>query len=65
MATIDYMIASYGPFAASATGGPEIRARSKFAQTLANEREVQEDRRRSIVASVVPPADADTQDKNM
>ncbi|KAL8802379.1 MAG: hypothetical protein Q9182_003869 [Xanthomendoza sp. 2 TL-2023] len=121
MATIDYMIASYGPYAASATGGnglardflagvaamyampfytniptfgklhlvwptiilaflaflvtipifvfywkgPEIRARSKFAQTLANEREVQEDRRRSTVAAVVLPADAEMQDKKV
>ncbi|KAL8689261.1 MAG: hypothetical protein Q9224_004681 [Gallowayella concinna] len=119
MATIDYMIASYGPYAASATGGnglardflagvaamyampfytniptfgklhlvwptvilgflaflvtipifvfywkgPEIRARSKFAQSLANEREVQGDRRRSTVALAVPPAEAVTEDK--
>lgn len=71
MATIDYMVAAYGPYAASATGGngfardflaaiaalgmssrgcydsdlyflpqgPQIRARSKFAQSLEAERE--------------------------
>ncbi|KAL9031457.1 MAG: hypothetical protein Q9196_000518 [Gyalolechia fulgens] len=110
MATIDYMIASYGPYSASATGGnglardllagvaamysmpfytdipsfgrlqlvwptvilgflallvtipifvfywkgPAIRARSRFAQTLASDRKTQEERRRSAMASVVP-----------
>ncbi|KAL8831978.1 MAG: hypothetical protein Q9170_005072 [Blastenia crenularia] len=110
MATIDYMIASYGPYSASATGGnglardflagvaamysmpfytnipsfgnlhlvlptvilgvlallvtipifvfywkgPVIRARSRFAQTLASDRRAQGDRRRSAMASVAP-----------
>ncbi|KAL8893700.1 MAG: hypothetical protein Q9192_005013 [Flavoplaca navasiana] len=112
MATIDYMIASYGPYSASATGGnglardflaglaaiysmpfytnlpafgkfhlvwptvilgclaalvtipifvfywkgPQIRARSKFAQSLATEREAQGTRRRPSTApqSVAP-----------
>ncbi|KAI4186075.1 MAG: hypothetical protein LQ346_005766 [Caloplaca aetnensis] len=109
MATIDYMIASYGPYSASATGGnglardflagvaamysmpfyqnipafgkyhlvwptfilaclaglvtvpifvfyykgPEIRARSKFAQSLASDRRAQGDARRSARNSVV------------
>lgn len=109
MATIDYMIASYGPYSASATGGnglardflagvaamysmpfytdipsfgrlklvwptvilgflallvtipifvfywkgPAIRARSKFAQTLASDRKTQGEHRRSARASVV------------
>ncbi|KAL8998969.1 MAG: hypothetical protein Q9169_002075 [Polycauliona sp. 2 TL-2023] len=113
MATIDYMIASYGPYSASATGGnglardflaglaaiysmpfytniptfgklqfvwptfilaclaalvtipifvfyhkgPEIRAHSKFAQSLAAEREAQAPLRR---ASVAPPRYAET-----
>ncbi|KAI4236342.1 MAG: hypothetical protein L6R40_006181 [Gallowayella cf. fulva] len=118
MATIDYMIAAYGPYSASATGGnglardflagvaamysmpfytdipafgalqlvwptiilaclaflvtipifvfyfkgPEIRARSKFAQSLANERE---GRRRSSVVMVAPPADPETPNKKV
>lgn len=141
MATIDYMIAAYGPYSASATGGnglardflagvaamyampcksaqlmysqprlttvavytniptfgrlhlvwptvilgclaalvtipifvfywkgPQIRARSKFAQSLATEREAQVERRRSSVAPVrrlVAPAEGASADKEV
>ncbi|KAI4263232.1 MAG: hypothetical protein L6R42_001613 [Xanthoria sp. 1 TBL-2021] len=124
MATIDYMIAAYGPYSASATGGnglardflagvaamyampfytniptfgrlhlvwptvilgclaglvtipifvfywkgPQIRARSKFAQSLATEREAQVERRRSSVAPVrrsVAPAEGESADKEV
>ncbi|KAL8732370.1 MAG: hypothetical protein Q9166_002768 [cf. Caloplaca sp. 2 TL-2023] len=121
MATIDYMIASYGPYAASATGGnglardflagvaamysmpfytnipsfgklqlvwptiilgclaflvtipifvfywkgPEVRARSKFAQTLAHEREAQGERRRSTKASITPVIEPASPDKKV
>ncbi|CAO1598865.1 hypothetical protein XANCAGTX0491_002620 [Xanthoria calcicola] len=124
MATIDYMIASYGPYSASATGGnglardflagvaamyampfytniptfgklrlvwptvilgclaglvtipifvfywkgPQIRARSKFAQSLATEREAQVEHRRSSVAPVgrsVAPAERASADKGV
>ncbi|KAL8735458.1 MAG: hypothetical protein Q9181_002822 [Wetmoreana brouardii] len=119
MATIDYMIASYGPYSASATGGnglardllagvaamyampfytnipafgklqlvwptvilgilaslvtipifvfywkgPAIRAKSKFAQSLASDRKAHEDRRRSAHASVASLAVSENADK--
>ncbi|KAL9599450.1 MAG: hypothetical protein Q9179_003543 [Wetmoreana sp. 5 TL-2023] len=119
MATIDYMIASYGPYSASATGGnglardllagvaamyampfytnipafgklqlvwptvilgilaslvtipifvfywkgPAIRAKSKFAQSLASDRKAHEDRRRSTHASVASLAISENADK--
>lgn len=139
MATIDYMIASYGPYSASATGGnglardflagvaamyampcksssmpvpdsdelterivytnipafgklqlvwptvilgllaflvtipifvfywkgPAIRARSRFAQSLASDRKAQEERRRSTVASATPSRVPEHPDKNV
>ncbi|KAL9035086.1 MAG: hypothetical protein Q9214_006752 [Letrouitia sp. 1 TL-2023] len=117
MATIDYMIASYGPYSASATGGngfardflagiaamysmpfyehfhgryqlewpslilgflalivtipiyifywkgPEVRARSKFAQTLACDRKILGERRRRSVIESLPAAPKQNADK--